>query len=55
LIVTITGSIVEVRAKGLRQVETMDVAAIYAFAVRSRVAKERAEKKLAKKVKKKFT
>jgi hypothetical protein len=55
LIISISGSIVEVRPKGLRQAETMDIAAIYAYAVRSRLARERAEKKLAKKVKKKFT
>jgi len=51
LVITIIGSLVEVRAKGLRQVETMDIAAIYSFALKSRMAREKAEKKAARKAK----
>lgn len=48
--VTITGPLLELRAKGLKTRETVDVASIYFMAVRQRIAKERAEKKVAKKL-----
>lgn len=51
LIVTVIGSIVEVRAKGLRSTETMDVAAIYSFAIKSRLARQKAERKALKRKK----
>lgn len=53
LVITVVGSIVEVRAKGLRQTETMDVAAIYSFALKSRLARAKAEKAAARKAKRK--
>lgn len=49
IIVTITGSMLELRCKGLRQRETVDIAAVYGQAVRSRVAYEKAQRKKAKK------
>jgi hypothetical protein len=42
--VTIRGSLIELRAKGLRSTETVDVAALYQLAVKARVLRERAEK-----------
>jgi hypothetical protein len=47
--VTITGSLIELRLKGLRSVETLDVATLYYQAVKARVNRERAEKKAARK------
>jgi len=52
VLVTITGSLIELRAKGLRTTETLDVASLYYQAVKARVIKERAERKAAKKAKK---
>ena len=49
VIATITGSIVELRAKGLRSREVVDLAWAYHFAVKARVQRERAERKTAKK------
>ena len=49
VVVTITGSLIELRAKGLRSVETVDVATLYQQAVKARVNRERAEKKAARK------
>lgn len=46
VVATITGSVIELRAKGLRSVEVVDVASIYYAAVKARVA---AAKKLRKK------
>lgn len=47
--VTITGSLIELRAKGLRSIETVDVATLYYQAVKARVLREKAEKKAARK------
>ena len=52
IVVTITGSLIELRAKGLRQVEVVDIGAAYSSAVKARVASERAAKKAARKAKK---
>ena len=45
LIVTIAGSYVELRAKGLRSRETLDLAACYGLAVKQRLLREKAERK----------
>ena len=45
LIVTVRGSILELRPKGLRSVEVADLATIYYSCVKARVAREKAEKK----------
>lgn len=44
IVVTVVGSIIELRAKGLRSRETLDLAACYSIAVKQRLAKERAER-----------
>ena len=44
VIVTITGSMLELRAKGLRSCEVLDLAYCYEAAVKQRVAPERAER-----------
>lgn len=49
VLVTITGSIVELKLKGLRSHETLDVASLYHYAVKQRVQREQAEKKAARK------
>jgi len=49
VVVTITGSLIELRAKGCRQVETVDVASLWHQAVKARVLREQAEKKAARK------
>lgn len=51
IVITVQGSLVTVRAKGLRQAETMDIAAIYSFALKSRLAREKAERKASRKAK----
>jgi hypothetical protein len=51
IIVTITGSILELRAKGLRQREALDLAACYSIAVKQRLASEKAERAAARKAK----
>jgi hypothetical protein len=43
VMVTIVGGVIELRAKGLRTRETMDVASCYYAAVKQRVTVERAE------------
>ena len=48
VIVTITGSIIELRAKGRRQVEVLDIASAYYRAVKERVISEKKAKKAAK-------
>lgn len=53
VIVTITGGILELRAKGLRQREVLDVSSLYYQAVKQRVARERAEKIAARKARSK--
>ena len=45
IIVTIAGSMLELRAKGLRSREALDLAYCYETAVKQRVARERAERK----------
>ncbi len=45
VIVTISGGILELRCKGLRTREVIDVGAVYRLAVQQRVAQERREKK----------
>jgi hypothetical protein len=47
--VTITGSVIELRAKGRRQVEVLDVASLYFQAVKQRVANEKKLRKAARK------
>jgi hypothetical protein len=49
LIVTISGSLIELRAKGLRSRETVDLASIWSFAVKARLLREKAERKANKK------
>ena len=49
VIATITGSVIELRAKGLRSREYLDLAWCYQAAVKARVALERAERKAARK------
>ena len=44
VMVTVIGSVIELRAKGLRSRETMDLAWCYYAAVQQRVKAERAEK-----------
>jgi hypothetical protein len=51
VIVTIRGGLIELRAKGLRSTEAVDIASIYNRAVKERVIRERAEKRAAKKLK----
>jgi hypothetical protein len=51
IIVTVSGSILELRAKGLRQREVLDLASCYSIAVKQRVASEKAERAAAKKAK----
>ncbi len=48
VIATLTGSVVELRAKGLRSREYLDLAWCYEQAVKQRIATERAERKAAK-------
>lgn len=45
VVVTITGSVIELRAKGLRAREYLDLAWCYQTAVKQRVALERAERR----------
>ena len=52
VIVTIRDGLVELRAKGLRRIEVVDVASLYTRAVKERVVFERAQKRAAKKGKK---
>jgi hypothetical protein len=49
LIVTLVGSVLELRPKGLRSHETIDLAGAYLRAVQQRVAREKAERKAARK------
>ena len=44
IIVTLTGSILELRAKGLRSREVLDLSYCYETAVKQRVARERSER-----------
>lgn len=49
VVATITGSLIELRLKGLRSVETVDVSTLYYQAVRARVIRDRLAKKAARK------
>lgn len=49
VLVTISGALIELRAKGLRSREVIDVAWLYQAAVKARVTRERAERKAARK------
>jgi hypothetical protein len=51
LIATIQGSVLLVRPKGLRREEVLDLASAWSLAVKMRIARERAEKKAARKAK----
>lgn len=48
VVVTITGSLIELRLKQCRQVETIDIASLWYQAVKSRVLRDRLAKKAAK-------
>jgi hypothetical protein len=50
--VTITGSVIELRCFGRRQVETLDIATAYYRCVKERVVSEKAARKAAKKARK---
>lgn len=52
VLVTITGGLLELKLKGLRTRETLDVASLYHYAVKQRVQREQAEKRAAKKARK---
>lgn len=49
IIVTVTGSLIELRLQGLRTTETVDVASLYGMAIKARLAAERAAKRTARK------
>lgn len=51
IVVTVSHGMIELRAKGLRSRESVDIGWLYQHAVKARVAQERAEKKAAKKAK----
>jgi hypothetical protein len=44
VVVTIHGSLIELRPKGCRQVEVVDVASLWCRAVKDRVAREKAQR-----------
>jgi len=44
IVATITGSLLELRAKGRRQIEVLDIGALYQQAVRARVIAEKKAK-----------
>jgi len=48
VIATLSGSLLILRAKGLRTRETLDIAACYELAVKQRVFQEKAEKRAAR-------
>lgn len=52
IVVTITGSVVELRAKGLRRTEYLDLTFCYQTAIKQRVAREKAEKLALRKARK---
>lgn len=49
VVASIVGGVIELRAKGRRQVEVVDIATLYYRAVRERVVAEKAARKAAKK------
>jgi len=48
VVATITGSLIELRLKQCRQVETLDIASLWYQAVKARVIRDRAAKKAAR-------
>jgi len=48
VVATITGAVIELRAKGRRQIEVVDVASLYYRAVKDRVIAEKKAKREAK-------
>jgi len=48
VVATITGSVIELRAKGRRQTETLDIASLYFQAVKARIAAEKRAKREAR-------
>jgi len=51
VVVTITGSVIELRAKGRRQTEMVDIATLYFQAVKARVMAAKATKRKARRTK----
>lgn len=51
LVVTVHGSLLELRPKGMRCRETLDLAGLYVHAIRSRLAREKFERQKARKAK----
>jgi hypothetical protein len=51
IIVTIRDGLIELRAKGLRTTEAVDIASLYTRAVKERVIFERTQRRKARKVK----
>ena len=49
VVVTITGSLIELRLKGCRATETVDIASLWYQSVKARVIRDRNAKKAAKK------
>lgn len=49
VVATIHHGLLELRAKGLRTRETLDIGGLYQMAVKARVIRERAERKAARK------
>lgn len=53
LVVTLHDSFLELRPRGLRRGEVIDLAAVFGLAVRARLLREKAERAAAKKAKRK--
>jgi hypothetical protein len=49
VVATITGSLIELRLKGCRQVETIDIGSLWYSAVKARVLRDRLAKRAARK------
>lgn len=45
IIVTIRGDLIEMRCKGMKKIETLDVTSAFTYALKSRLAYEKAQKK----------
>lgn len=52
IVATIHGSLIELRLKGRRQTEVLDISSLYFRAINERIAKARADKRKAKAAKK---
>jgi hypothetical protein len=52
VVATITGSLIELRVKGRRRIEVLDITTLYYMAVKARVIAEKKAKKAAKAAKK---